>query len=444
MTAGTPKIAILGSGMAGLGAAQCFRAEGLASTVYDKNSYPGGHTASEVIDGFVFDEGPHVSFTRNERIRQLFAESVAGQYQSVTASINNYWQGHWIRHPAITNLHGLPPSLIVEVLQDFIDRRRDPEVRNYADWLNASYGETFARTFPMQYASKYHTTSAENMSTEWVGPRLYQARLEEVLLGAVSPASPQVHYVQDYRYPTRGGFAGFLPRLLEDVHVALNHKVTGIDPRTRTIRFGSGVEARYDHLISSLPLPELIPLLPGVPREVVEATEALACTTAVLVNLGVARPDVSSSSWTYFYDDEFPFSRVSFPSVFSPHVLPEGTSSIQAEVYFSKKYRPLRQSPDSLIQPVVDGLVRCGLLRPDDKYLVRAARLIPYANIIFDLDRAAAVRVVHGYLEEVGIAPCGRYGEWGYQWTDEAFLSGEAAARRVLDRSVAPAGAGGA
>jgi protoporphyrinogen oxidase len=441
MTAGTQRIAILGSGMAGLGAAHCLRSEGMASTLYDKNPYPGGHTASHHADGFIFDEGPHVSFTRNERIRRLFADSVGGEYQAVTAAVNNYWQGHWVRHPAITNLHGLPPALVVQVIQDFIDRPRDPEIRNYADWLNASYGEAFARTFPMQYTRKYHTTPAENMSTEWVGPRLYQARLEEVLLGAVSPAPQRVHYVQDYRYPTRGGFASFLSGLTRDLGIELGHRVTRIDPRARTLRFANGAEARYDALISSLPLPELVPMIVGAPPEVLAAADTLACTTVVLVNLGIARPDVSQASWTYFYDEEFPFSRISFPAVYSPHVVPEGTSSIQAEVYFSKKYRPLTQAPESLIDPVIDGLTRAGVMRPDDRVVLRQAQVIPYANIIFDLDRAAALGVVHGFLEEVGVTPCGRYGEWGYHWTDEAFISGEAAARRVLDRSIATAGA---
>lgn len=439
MTAGTPKIVILGSGMAGLGAARCFHAEGLSSTVYDKNSYPGGHTTSHRVGGFIFDEGPHVSFTRHERIRQLFSGSVGGDYQSVTASINNNWKGHWVRHPAITNLYGLPSELVVQVIQDFIDRPVDPEVRNYADWLKASYGETFARTFPMQYTRKYHTTPAENMSTEWVGPRLYQARLEEVLLGAVSPAAQKVHYVQDYRYPTHGGFASYVRGLVTGLHIELNHAVTRIDPRTRSVQFGNGVVAGYDSLISSLPLPELIHLIAGAPGDVVEAAENLACTTVVLVNLGIDRPDVSDASWTYFYDDEFPFSRISFPSVYSPNVVPEGTSAIQAEVYFSKKYRPLTQSPESLIEPVIAGLTQCGLLHPDDRILVRQAQVVPYANIIFDLDRAASLRVVHGFLSEIGISPVGRYGEWGYHWTDEAYLSGEAAARRVLDGSASTA-----
>jgi hypothetical protein len=42
---------------------------------------------------------------------------------------------------------------------------------------------------------------------------------------------------------------------------------------------------------------------------------------------------------------------------------------------------------------------------------------------------------VHGYLRDIGVAYCGRYGNWDHAWTDEAFLSGEAAAQRVLDEA---------
>ena len=59
--------------------------------------------------------------------------------------------------------------------------------------------------------------------------------------------------------------------------------------------------------------------------------------------------------------------------------------------------------------------------------------LLRYANIIFDLDRAAALKTVHAYLDELGIAYCGRYGDWGYMWTDESFISGENAAQKALN-----------
>jgi protoporphyrinogen oxidase len=430
------KIAVIGSGLGGFGASHRLRAEGIQTVLYEKNHYHGGHTASHHMNGFIFDEGPHVSFTKEERIRQLFAESVQGRYEIVNALVNNYWQGYWIRHPAITNLYGLPPELLVNVLRDFIERPSgSPDaIRNYEDWLVASYGRTYAETFPMQYTRKYHTTTADNMSTEWVGPRLYQAKLEEVLLGAVSPHSPNVHYVQDYRYPAHNGFISYLDLFKAESNVLLNHRVVKIEPRGRELHFAHGAVVGYDHLISSVPLPELIPMIAGATKEVIEASQNLACTNLVLVNVGVARPDVSAASWTYFYDDDMPFSRISFPRTFSTSTVPEGASAIQCEVYFSRKYQPLNGTPEEYIEPVIDGLRRCGLIREDDKILHRSALHVPYANIIFDLDRAGALSTVHGYLDDLGIAYCGRYGDWGYLWTDTSFMSGEYAAQRILDR----------
>ena len=120
---------------------------------------------------------------------------------------------------------------------------------------------------------------------------------------------------------------------------------------------------------------------------------------------------------------------------------PAGTGSIQAEIYFSEKYKPFTGSADDWIDPVVIDLRRCGLLRDDDQILCRKAILLRYANVIFDHERAAALRTVHGYLDELGIAYCGRYGDWGYLWTDESFKSGENAAERVLSLGASSAAA---
>jgi len=425
--------------MGGIGAASHARAQGVEHVVFEAKAYAGGHTTTHIRDGFVFDEGPHVSFTKNERIKALFAEAIDNKFESIDAYIDNYWQGHWIRHPVVTNMHGLPARLVTDVVRDYVDAKQNPKpvIRNYEDWLVASYGRTYAEAFPMRYTVKYHTTPASNMSTEWVGPRLYQAKLDEVIFGALSAERPNIHYVQDYRYPTHGGFAAFLSKLLHQSNIVVDHRLVGVEPRARELRFANGKTASYEKLVSSVPLPDLIPMIRGTPTDVLKAADTLACTTVVLVNLGLNRPDISKSSWTYYYDDEFPFSRVSYPRNYSQHVVPAGMGSIQAEVYFSKKYKPLKEPAAACIDPVIDGLRRCGVIRPDDKIVFRDAMVIPYANIIFDLDRAAALKTVHGYLDDLGIGYCGRYGEWGYLWSDEAFLSGESAAQKALERSAA-------
>lgn len=429
-------ITILGAGMAGIGAAHRAAHENIKTVLYEKKDHTGGHTASWTsTDGFVFDEGPHISFTKDKRIQSIFADSVDGEIEQFSAYVNNYWQGHWIKHPAQCNLYGLPADSVARALTDFIDAQyAEPgAINNYADWLIASYGKTFAETFPMEYGLRYHTTTADNMSTDWLGPRLYRPEITEILKGALTSETDDVHYINEFRYPTKGGFAGFLTKLLADLDVKLSHRVTKVNTREKYLEFANGNVVNYEHLVSSVPLPELIPMIDGAPEDVLVAAGKLACTTCITVNIGVNRENISPAHWTYFYDRDYIFTRLSFPHMFSPRCTPDGCGSIQAEIYFSKKYKPVDRMPEEFIEPVIKDLLRCGLLREDDQILFKDARLIEYANVIFDLDRKDALKIVRGYLKDVNIHCAGRYGMWGYHWTDESFKSGELAVKHILE-----------
>ncbi len=433
-----PDIVILGSGMAALGAAHHLRENGLSSRLFDKNAYPGGHTATYAHDdGFIFDDGPHISFTKDKRLQDLFAGNAGGAYETIQAYVNNYYKGRWIKHPAQTNLYNLPAELKLRCLLDFIGASGEDacaEPANYLEWLIGAFGETFARNFPAVYGKRYHTVEAERMSTVWIGPRLYRPSLEEVLRGALMPETPDVHYVSHFRYPAHGGFITYLKPFIEKSDLALGHRVIAIDPRERTVSFANGRRTGYGHLISSIPLPELVPMVAGAPDAVREAAAKLACTTCVIVNIGVGRNDFSPATWSYFYDEDLTFTRLSFPHRMSPGTCPPGCGSVQAECYFSDKYRPLARDPDSLVQPVIDDLVRVGLLRGPDEVIHASVILARYANVIFDLERETALPLVHEWLDAQGIVYAGRFGEWGYHWTDEAFRSGEDGARKVLAR----------
>ena len=131
-------------------------------------------------------------------------------------------------------------------------------MNNYADWLLASFGRSFAELFPMQYTRKYHLTTAENMTTDWLGPRIYRPSLEEVLRGALSPSAPHVHYITHFRYPS----ARRVRVVSEEVPAARKPEAqsqAGIhrSPEAGTELFEWHV-TRYDSLVSSVPLPDLI------------------------------------------------------------------------------------------------------------------------------------------------------------------------------------------
>jgi protoporphyrinogen oxidase len=433
-------IAILGAGIAGFGAADRFFSEGIKSTMYERRSYYGGHTASfKFKEGFIFDDGPHISFTQNERIQKIFAGNVDNKYEKIQSRVNNYWKGNWVKHPAQCNLYGLPEDLVTSIILEFIETKNkngETEINNYQDWLEASFGKTFAKNFPMQYGKKFHTTTADNMNTDWLGPRLYKPNIEEVIRGAISPVTPEVHYIDHFRYPTDGGFMAYLKPYPEQTNLKLNHNITGIDLSEKIIEFENGSSAAFNHIVSSLPLNVIIPLIKNVPNDVLEASNKLACTKCVIVNVGIDRSDISDCHWTYFYDDDFIFSRISFPHMFSPNTVPPGHGSIQAEIYFSDKYKPMNISLDECLEKTIDDLRRCGLIKEDDKIVIKKAWVTPFAQVIFDLERNENLKIVHGYLDDQKIEYCGRYGKWEYIWTDDSFISGEQAAQNIINRMI--------
>jgi protoporphyrinogen oxidase len=440
------KIAVLGTGMSAFGATHRLAGEPVDVVLYDKSKVYGGTTVSyRAPSGFVFDKGPHVSFTKDERVQNILADAVGGEFETVQYNLDNYWKGHRLPHPVQTNMHGLPVDVIAKVIEDFAKQSATPgEIRNYDDWLVAAYGRYFADNFPVQYTEKYHTTSPKNLTTEWIGPRMYRPSLEEMLQGALAPAKKNVHYITGFRYPSRGGFQSYLDRYATAADIRFEHRVVKIDARERVLTFANGKQERYDGLVSSIPLPDLVPLVAGAPADVLAAAATLACSSCVLVNVGVGRPDTTNAHISYYYDRDILFSRTSSPHLMSPHNVPPGCGAIQVEVYFSKKYLPMPGTEQEIRERVLVDLKRTGLLREDDRILFLDSTIVDYANIIFDHDRPAAVKTVHGFLDDLGIRHCGRYGDWAYYWTDDSFKSGENAATLALaDASSAPRRAAG-
>ena len=234
--------------------------------------------------------------------------------------------------------------------------------------------------------------------------------------------------------PRSGGYQSFMRAMLREDLLRLGREVACVDLRGRRLHFTDGSEAGYDRLVSTMPLPELVARTDPaqVPSDVRAASEALLCTSIVLVDIAVRRSDLSAHHWFYVYDEEISFSRATFPHMLSPENAPPGSGSIQVEVYHSRS-RPLPCAPASLPDRVVAELVRLGVLESAGEVIWARHREVQYGNVVFDHQRAAALGTIRPWLKEHGVESAGRYGEWAYFWTDDATRSGWAAAARILD-----------
>jgi UDP-galactopyranose mutase len=202
-----------------------------------------------------------------------------------------------------------------------------------------------------------------------------------------------------------------------------------LDLPERRVTFSDGASVDFDHLVYTLPLSFLPRFVDHLPPEVERAVGSLRCQGIYCVNLGIDRPDVSDKHWVYFYEDVFPFHRLSFPANFSPDTAPPGKSSIATEVAFSEE-RPLAE--DEAVERTVHALRAAKILRPDDRIeLVHTERIHP-AYVIYDLDHAESVRTIRDWLKEHHVWTAGRFGEWQYFNMDHSMRSGKSAAEEIL------------
>jgi protoporphyrinogen oxidase len=416
------KTVILGAGISGISAAYHLGLKGFKSTVFEQHSEWGGLCGNFMIDGFRFDNAVHLSFAKSKYVQQLFKKSSSIIIHKPIAY--NYYKGYWLKHPAQNNLAPLPADEKVNIITDFIKNSSvEHTITNYESWLRAQYGNYFSENFPMKYTRKYWTVDADQLSTTWVGTRMYKPNISEVLYGSYTTKTPNTYYIDEMRYPEKGGYKSFLKYMAKDCDIVTNKKAVFVDTELKLVHFEDGSKEEYEHLVSSLPAPYLISCLNNVPEHVTEASKKLFATSIAIVSLGFNKPNIPKYLWNYIYDEDFLSARCYSPSIKSSDNVPDGCSSLQFEIYFSSK-KKLKFEGDELINHIINKGVEMGLFDKED-IIIRDVRILPYGNVVFYNGMEDDRKVVLDYLDSLGIHYIGRFGQWAYLWTDQSLLTGK-------------------
>lgn len=429
------KVTILGGGISGLAVSYYLGRD--KSVIYEADSHYGGHVYSEDVDGFVWDDGPHVSYTKNEYIQQLFSDLVDGEYEEVTAEVVNYYKGSWIDHPAQSNLYQIPEPLRTACLESFLDARvRNPDPRppaNYEEWIHRAFGRVFADTFPAVYTRKYWTREPRELGTDWIGKRVYYPKIEDVTGGAKGPLGRSTYWVNTWRYPSKGGFLTYTHKLAEGATIEYGKKLVHVNFGKRELRFDDGTRASYSQLVSTLPLPTLIACAEDAPLDVRDAASTLMATRLILVRIGANHASVRREPWLYVYDDDKLSTRVSIQENFSPHNAPTGKTAMSVEVCGSNA-KPLPSDRKAVVETVQQELIQMGLLESKAAIASLTVRECAWGQVIYDLNRRQALDRVNRFLDSHGIIRAGRYAQWGYMMTHDCVLRGKKVAEHLTTK----------
>jgi protoporphyrinogen oxidase len=428
----SPHVVILGGGLAGLSCAFHLKR---SSVVIEKSGAVGGTARSFLIDGFTFDHTGHLLHLHNPYTQRLIARLLKGNLTLCQRSAWVYSHATYTPYPFQANTRGLPDKIVKECVLGFLNR---PSIQssstNYSKvpfdkWCLSTFGTGISKHFMFPYNKKLWRTPLNAMTADWCGPFVPTPALVDVVRGALRDQETRFGYNTSFYYPKKGGIQVLPEAIAEKLpDVRLDCALEKVDWKRRRVRLSNGEWLTYAHLVNTMPLPEFLCRMSPLPGPVERAAHALKWTSILCLNVGVARARISDKSWVYFPEPRFPFYRVGFPMNFTPHAVPRGCSSMYVEVSSDPGREP---DHDRTWKQARAGLERVGILKRSDRTPVLQFLPIKYAYVIYNRERAPALKTIFKFLESQNILSIGRYGAWKYSFMEEAILDGKKAAESI-------------
>jgi protoporphyrinogen oxidase len=399
------KIGVLGGGLTGLVVAgQCGKHE---CEVLEADDAIGGHCRSLVEEGYTFDlGGPHILFSKNKEILALMNEKLAGNIDQRRRNNKIWIGGRYVKYPFENGLYDLVPEDRYECLYHYL-KNNYPEPTNFKEWIYHVFGKGIAEKYMLPYNEKIWNIGAEKMSMDWVNGRVPRPPLEDVIKSAVGVETEGYTHQLYFTYPRHGGIEALPRAFAKDCrNITLNFSVSKVWREGDQWHVSNGKETRrYDRIVSTIPIQDLIDALPGVPQEVRESVHGLRFNSLVTVMLGGKREPIPYTA-LYIPDAGIPFHRLSFPLIFTDEGAPQGNVAVTAEITTNPGDGFHELADEAILDQVTGHLDAMGLMRRDS---------ITFRRVY---------RTKYAYLNGLGIFSVGRNAEFEYINMDEAVRRG--------------------
>jgi protoporphyrinogen oxidase len=432
------RIVIIGAGLTGISAAYHLEQHGFFDyLLFEKEATPGGLCRSVTDSGFTFDYTGHLLHASDNYFYALMQKCISLDAMNV---INRrsfiYSHGVFTKYPFQINLHGLPTSVIVECITEFVNRNSNKTPHSFADWVRTHFGNGIGKYFFFPFQEKIFSYDINKITASWTGRFVPSTSLEQMLYGTLSPHNQDnVGYNARFLYPKKGGIFGWIKAFAEQLKkpIITNHCATTIDMRTKKVIFSNGHSEPYELLISTMPLDGLLYHLHEKPTvSVKKALMHLKCNKVVNFNLGINRPDISDKHWIYFPEKKYPFYRLGFWHNFSEHMAPAGHSSLYGEFsYLNKSSAWVHETLQKSLRATKK------LFKLSSRDIVTEKIIaISHAYVIYDHWRERHLPTLLNRLQQEHIYSVGRYGAWKYASMQEAVLDGKEVAHHILKNSI--------
>ncbi|MDR2399430.1 MAG: NAD(P)-binding protein [Endomicrobium sp.] len=409
------KILIIGAGISGLTTAYFLKKP---YEVLEAKPYTGGLCASFHEDGFVFDCSGHFIHVKDKEIERAI-EKLTGGLLKIERNASIYAKNKFIPYPFQANLYYLDEKTKKECIEGIL-KRKDIKISTsmpFLRWSEAMFGAGITKYFMKPYNHKLWSYDLTKMTAEWTGEFVPKPCADAIIETAYSKNKKKYGYNSVFYYPEVNGCGALIGGLTKKVKVNLNSKVEKIDVHNKIVFCSSGKIYKYNKIVSTQALPELIKQITNVAPNVKKAVENLLSNSVRCVNIGIKSEKgvpkkIKDKHWIYFPESQIPFYRAGVYSNVNNLNVPKGSYSFYVEFSsFNKKYKN--------VENLLDDFRNLEFIRRTDKIIALNIIDMPYAYVIFDDKREKSLQIIKEFLKECDIFSIGRYGAWEYSFIEK-------------------------
>ncbi|KKS84949.1 MAG: Amine oxidase [Candidatus Gottesmanbacteria bacterium GW2011_GWA1_43_11] len=418
---------IIGAGPCGLGAAYRLKELGITDwALFEKEGYVGGlATSFQDAKSFWWDIGGHVQFSHYHYFDELMDTLLGNNWVYHDRESWVWIANRFVPYPFQLNIHRLPQVLrdeCLDGLKKLSKQKLKSKSQNFADWIYQTSGAGIAKYFLLPYNFKVWAYQPKELNVSWVGERVARPDIKRIEKNITS-GHDDVSWGPNnqFRFPLYGGTGAIWQALgaeLPQKQLYLNHQVTHINTSKHEIAFSNQVTISYDHLISTIPLDQLV-VNSDVSQKLKAATKQLLHSTTHIVGIGLKstpKPELKTKCWLYFPESNCPFYRVTVFSNYSPNNAPAGHWSLMAEVSESTQKQV---NKNNLLTEVLQGLKNTQLISEANEIVSTWQYKTAYGYPTPSLNRDAALAIIQPELMKRNVYSRGRFGMWKYEVSNQ-------------------------
>jgi protoporphyrinogen oxidase len=427
-----PRIGILGGGISGIALAAQL---GDDVEVLEKRARIGGLCGSIVDQGFTFDAaGPHIMFSKNKDVLDLMVRTLGDNVHRRRRENKIWFRDRLVKYPFENDLASLSKEDNFDCIYGYIvNPRANDEPHNLAEWSYKTFGAGISEKYFIPYNRKIWNYDPEKIGLEFVS-RIPKPPMEDVLRSSIGIATEGYLHQLYFYYPIEGGYEALVHAFAKQVRGAIRTLCAATeiarDGDGWRVVTGDSATHAYDTLVSTLPLHELLQVWRGAPAPAREHAARLRYNSLINVLIGVNEDRGYPYTALYIADPDIAFHRLSFPKAFSERCVPEGSSSLMAEITANEGDGVYELADDEVIARTIADLDRMGFVDPKTISYTRVVRFV-YGYPVYDLDYRANVTAVREAVAATGLHLLGRFAQFDYINSDVCIERALALAERL-------------